>query len=803
MLKNYLKITLRNIIRYKSHTFINVGGLTLGVVCAVAIFLVIRYEFSYDTHHSNFEQIYRVVRAFDTDKGIARDAATPKPLPVALRNDFSFLLETLTVIDQNYSTPVLAVELPNGQVSRFKEENTAFTEPDYFRIFDYQWIAGNAQTALERPNTAVVSRSLAQKLFGSTNPVGQTITLQTSNKYDLEITGVVENPPPTTDLPFVLLASYSSIDRSGEGRYSENWGSTSTSVQTYLKLAENTKAAELEGQLEDFIVRHLGEETAQTMDLKLQPLSNLHFNTEYTTYSDRTVSRTSLIALGLIGLFLLIAACINFINLNTATAVRRSKEVGVRKALGGTRQQLLWHFLGETSLVTLFSLLLAFSLVELLLPFLEPVLGYHLSLGLISGTEWLFFAGGLWLVVSLAAGTYPALYLSGFNPIEAIRNRVTVRYGEGLLLRRSLVVVQFTIAQVLIICTIVIGSQMRYLQSVDMGFEKEAIVEVPIPVREEVKLERFRNELDVHSAINEFAYSSTGTASNNLWTGTYRFETEEEIKENATEVKMADAGFISTYGLDLLVGENLESSNTVRQYLVNETFAKEVGFANRYNELIGQPISVWGHTAPIAGVVRDFNTRSLHNEITPVLITNRPLYYVAGIKISPQQTQQALGIIQNAFMEFFPDYVFEYSFLDESIARFYEQERRTSTLINLFTFVAILIGCLGLFGMISFMAATRTKEIGVRKVLGATVMQIIGFLSKEFMLLTGISFIIAVPAALYFMQCWLSDFTYRIDIGPGLFVTAFLATLLITVLTIGYKGIRTAAINPVESLRSE
>lgn len=803
MLKNYFKIALRNIIRNKSHTFINVGGLTLGVVCAVAIFLVIRYEFSYDTHHTDADQIYRVVRAFETDDGIARDPATPKPLPVALRNDFAPSLEALTVIDQNYSTPVLAVEKNDGQISRFKEENTAFTEPDYFQIFDYQWLLGNPQTALKRPNTAVISRSLAQKLFEDTNPVGQTVTLQTSNKYDLEITGVVEDPPPTTDLPFVLLASYSSIDRSGEDRHSENWGSTSTSVQTYLKLAEGVEAVGLQDQLEDFIVRHMGEETAQTMDLNLQSLNNLHFNTEYNTYSDRTVSRTSLIALGLIGLFLLIAACINFINLNTATAVRRSKEVGVRKVLGGTRQQLLWHFLGETSLITLLSLLLAFAITELILPFLEPVLGYQLTMSIVSGSEWLVFAGGLWLALSLASGVYPALYLSGFSPIEAIRNRINIRYGEGLLLRRSLVVVQFAIAQVLIICTIVIGTQMRYLQSADMGFEKEAIVEVPIPVQEELKLERFRNELDALSAINDFAYSSTGTASDNLWTGTYRFETEEEIKENPAEVKMADEGYLSTYGLELLAGSNLLPSDTVRQYLVNETFAREVGFADRYNELIGRPVSIWNNTAPIAGVVRDFNTSSLHHDINPLLITTRPLYFVAGIKIDPRLTQQALGTIENAFTDAFPDYVFEYSFLDESIARFYEQERRTSTLLNLFTFVAILIGCLGLFGMISFMAATRTKEIGVRKVLGATVTQIIGLLSKEFLLLTGLSFFIAAPAAWYFMQRWLSDFTYRIDVGPGLFVLAFVATLFITILTIGYKGIRTAAMNPVESLRSE
>lgn len=803
MLKNYLKIAIRKLIKNKSHTLINVGGLTIGVMCTVIIFLIIRYEFSFDNHHEDSDQIYRIVRQISSEDGISCDPATPKPLPVALRNDFPSYFEALTVVDQNYATPVLAAEQPDGVVNRFKEENTAFVEPGYFKLFNYQWLAGNPATALDRPNTAVISRALARKLFGDVNPVGRVVTLQTSNRYDLEITGMVQDPPPTTDIPFVLMASYTSVDRSGETRHNDNWGSVSTSVQTYFKLAEGVDATGLQQQLNAFLSRHINEETARVMDLNLQPLGELHFDTRYTTYTNRTVSKTSLMSLGLIGLFLLLAACINFINLNTAIAVRRSKEVGVRKVLGGTRLQLLWHFLGETALITFLSLATALGLTELLLPYFESVLGFSLDLNILNGTEWVLFAGSIWIIVSLAAGIYPALYLSGFSPIDAIRNRITARYGEGLLLRRSLVIVQFAIAQALVVCTIVIGSQMNYLQSASMGFEKEAIVEVPIPVREEIRLERFRSALTGHTAINSFGYSNTGTASNNLWAGTYRFETESEVKEDLAEVKMVDTGFMQAYGLELLAGEELMPSDTVRQYLVNEAFAKEVGYAGRYHELIGQPVEIWNRTAPVSGVVRDFNTRSLHDEINPVLISTRAQYYVAGIKIERQQTQQALNQIEQAFNDAFPDYVFEYEFLDESIARFYEQERQAARLMNLFTFVAILIGCLGLFGMVSYMAATRTKEIGVRKVLGATMVQIIGLLSKEFVLLVGISFLIAGPAAWYFMQRWLSGFAYRIEVGPGLFVIAFIGTLLITVLTIGYKSLRAAAINPSEILKSE
>ncbi|MDX1618860.1 MAG: ABC transporter permease, partial [Balneolaceae bacterium] len=482
MFRNYFKIAFRNLLKHKSRTLINMGGLSIGVVCAVLIFLVIQFEYSFDRYHADADRIYRLVLK-DTQFGeISFNTGVQYPLPDAMRNDFP-QIEALTIVDANYAGEAVLSSSPDELAARrIREEYLAFVQPDYFELFTYEWLSGDRRSALARPNTVVISRSIARKLFGNINPMGRTVTVQTGSKYDLEVTGVVEDPPPNTDMPFTVLASYGSVSRSGDPRGTDSWGSTASSVQCYIKLPVGMEPSSIDARMDAFIENYRDEERTRWIDYFLQPLSEIHFDTRFSNFRGRVVPLEMLVALALIGLFLLVAACINFVNLNTAVAVTRSKEVGVRKAMGGTRRQLAVHFLGETALVTLLTFVVALGAAEVAVQYLRPLLGYNLELNLYSNGLLALVLAALFIATTLAAGLYPALYLSGFNPIEAIRNKIGTSYGEGLTLRRTLVVLQFAIAQLLIISTILIRSNMEYFRTADIVFDKEAVVDVDLPV---------------------------------------------------------------------------------------------------------------------------------------------------------------------------------------------------------------------------------------------------------------------------------------------------------------------------------
>ena len=804
MLKNYFKIALRNLIKNKSNTFINVGGLTLGVVCALVIFLVIQFDLSFDTWHKDGDRVYRVVKSDSQYGDISYDRGGQYPLAKAVKQDISGV-EYVSIADNNYANDPVISYIEDGQVqNKLKESNLVFVQQEFFNILTYQWLAGDPESALIRPNTAVVTRGFAEKMFGHTDIIGKNLVLSVSGSYtDLEITGLVNDQPENSDFPFTILTSSHTKNREGQSNENDSWSSSASSIQTYVKLEEGVTAEYVNAQFEDLIIKYKGEEDAKHLEYFLQPLSEIHFDSRFGNYNGRTVEIRILFALGIIGLFLLITACINFINLNTAIAVSRSKEVGLRKTLGGTKSQLTLHFLGETAFITLLSIILGIGLTEIVLLNIEPLLGFTPQLNLISNTEALAFLGILFLVITFAAGWYPAQHLSSFNPIEAIRNKITASYGKGITLRRSLIVVQFTITQILVIGTIVIATQINYFQKKDLGYQRDAIIEVPLPTRDKQTLETFKNQLLAESTINNVTYSNTGTTSSNTWGGNYILTFDTSRFENHAQVKFVDEDFVDTYGLTLLAGKNLTPSDTVYQYLVNEAFAKQVGFGNDYAGIIGKSNLFWGDEAPIVGVVKDFNTQSLHEGLTPVVLTTRRSYFVGGININTARTSDAIAAIEGAYNNAFPDFIFEYSFLDDTIAEMYDDEQRTAKIMNAFTLIAILIGSLGLFGLVSYMATTRTKEIGVRKVLGASIFNILSIFGKELFILTGISFVIAAPVSYFLMQKWLADFAYKIELGVGIFFLSLAGTILIAALTVGFKSISAALANPVNSLKSE
>jgi len=465
MFKNFFKLSLRSLARNKVHALINVAGLSLGLVGALVIFSIIRFELSFDAHHQDANRIYRLVRTINEFGKTNPTPGVPYPLPQALRNDFPEI-EYVAIGDANFTPSVFAATRDDGTIAKFKEEKgVAFIDPAYFKIFSYQWLAGDPERALSAPHSMVISQGIAKKFFGQEDPIGKRVTYDKS--YEVQVTGVVADVPANSDLPLILLIAYDHKERGND-----NWGSVSSATQCYLKLPANLDSKQIENRLVAFLAKYQKPDEAKKVTSNLQPLAELHFDTRFDTFGGRTIAKATLLALGLIGVLLLITACINFVNLNTALAVKRSKEVGVRKVLGSTRPQLVLHFLAETAAIMLLAIVASLALAEIVAGQLQSLLGYHLEFRLFGDAVTPIFLLALFIVVTVSAGFYPALYLSRFNASAALRHKLSVGYGQGFPLRKGLVLAQFAISQALIICTIVIGSQMAYFQKAEQ--EKRA-----------------------------------------------------------------------------------------------------------------------------------------------------------------------------------------------------------------------------------------------------------------------------------------------------------------------------------------
>ncbi|MCI0695023.1 ABC transporter permease [candidate division KSB1 bacterium] len=798
MLKNYLITTLRKLGRQKNYTAINVLGLALGMACCLFIFLIVQYELRFDRFHQKVDRIYRIVTDEKINDVISETMGSPIPMAAALRQDFPNL-EKVTVASGNYGG-LFAITQDDGMVQRFQEnERVAFVEPEFFEIFDFPWIAGDPKSLAE-PNGVALTEEFAEKIFGSADPLGRTIRMD--NQIDLKVTGVVKNFPIHTDFPFSVLISWKTLPQTGTDV--ESWGNLSSNVNTYVVLPPNYTAQELESRLVDFKEKyHPHAKDANKRVHKVQPLSEVHYDGRYGNYGDRATSRATLWALGLIGVFLLITACINFVNMATALAINRAKEVGVRKVLGAFRSQLITQYLGETFVITLLGAALAVVLAELLLPALNNMLRLQISFNLFTDISVFSFLAALVAAVSLLAGLYPAFVLSHFMPAQALKSKVSTSAGGGLFLRRGLVVFQFIISQMLIIGTLIVTTQMDYFRNKEMGFDKDAIVTVPLPENDAAKLQTLRAQLLQNSHIRNATFGYSSAASGNTWDTNLRHTLNGPEETFASDLKFADVNYIPTYGLKLVAGRGYVESDTISELVVNETFARKLGYAP--HDLIGKMFKLGRRVyMPIVGVVQDFHTRPLQEEIRPCLLAaHRRAYQEASIKIEAQSMQEALGHIEKLWSATFPEFVYSFEFLDQRLADFYQEEQKMSQLFRAFAGIAIFIGCIGLLGLIAFVAAQRTKEIGVRKVLGATVVDILGLISKEFAMLIAVAFIVAAPVAYFAMNNWLENFAYRIDVGLGVFAATIAVTLIIAGVTIGYRAIKAALANPVDALRYE
>jgi len=800
MLKNYFKTAFRNVLKHKGSSIINVVGLMIGFSAFLLIFLVIEYQQSFDDFHYNKNKIYRVVRIGKNPENREYRAGVPFPVTLGLRTDFPQLSNAAAIYgDHNMQVTVTA---PDGSVlKKFKEENGVFiAEPQFFKMFDFILAEGNIENALNAPNKVLVTKDIAAKYFGNwKNAMGKTLKLY---GQIMTLTGVLNNPPANTDFPLKVVVSYASLMKNID---MNDWGSISDDNYCFVQLNNNAGKNSFAKLLTSFTNKHI-KPVNPGYDLSLQPLKEIHYDDRYGNFNGRTFSKDLIFALSLIGLFLIIIACVNFINLTTAQAANRAREVGVRKVLGGGRAQLILQFLGETGITTLLALTGSLLIVFLSIPSVNNLLEIHLSATALYSSKLLLFMFGALLIVTFLSGFYPALVLSGFKPATVLKTAVSTDTSKGIFFRRSLVVFQFVIAQVLILGTLIVASQMDYFRKTDMGFNKQAVINAAFPgdSLSRTKVDLLREELAKLSGISNVSLSTFAPSANGGWyTDLRAANNHSQNSDMVVCLKPADTAFFSLYNLPLVAGRIYFPSDTTREFMVNETVVKNLGIKNSA-EAIGKMVQVNGKTCPIVGVVKDFHVNSLRDPIIPVVFTtNKDAYSLANIKINLSKAPEIITSLGNIWSKNFPDYVFEYSFLDQSIADYYKQENQLSQLYKIFSGIAIFISCLGLYGLISFMAVRRKKEISIRKVLGAPVRDIVIMLSKELTLLITIAFLIASPIALYFMNQWLQQYTFRIPISAWYFTATIACSLCIAWLSVGYTAIKAALANPVKSLRRE
>lgn len=802
MFKNYFKTALRNLKRNKTYAAINIFGLAIGIAASLLIFLVIQFETSFDNFHKKKDRIYRLGTQFHTQDGVSYSAGVCFPAGPALRIDFPQLKTVGSIFKQGGQ---ITIEEGATRQKKLAEDNFYYAEPEFFDLFDFAWVSGNAKTSLTDPTSAVLTQATAEKYFGDwKTALGKTIKYE--NKQVYKITGILKNIPANSDFPLGVVVAYAALENTYVKRNLTDWVSTFGEAYTFVEVPEELSVDKLNQQLKGFATKHKPAEYAGDEPFA-QPLSEIHFDERFGNYRAHTFSHSLVNALMLIGIFLIAIACVNFINLATAQAVNRSKEVGVRKVLGSHRSQLAFQFLSETAIITLVAAFVAVIIAQLVLPFLNRLLEVEMSMNWILNPALVLFLVLVVVLVTVLSGIYPAVILSGFNPVTALKNKFTAKMVGGISLRRALVVLQFSIAQILIIGMLIVVSQMEFFKNASLGFDKASVINVPVPGDSvsHSKIDYLRNQLLGNNGITNTSFSFTSPSSQSNWNSDFRYNHAVKSTNFSANLKWADADYFKTYNLQFVAGRPYHASDTVREFVVNETLLRKLGIGDA-KEALGKELNFWdgGKVGPIVGVIRDFNSYSLREPMAPVVLSTwKDVYQTINIKIKPGAEKSVLPFVEKMWNQSFPDYVYEYKFLDQTIANFYKQENQLSTLYKIFAAIAIFISCLGLYGLVSFMAVQRTKEVGIRKVLGASAQNIVFLLSKEFTLLIIIAFAISAPIAYYIMQKWLQNYTYRIPLGVSMFILAIIGSIVIAWITVGHRAIKAALANPVESLRTE
>jgi putative ABC transport system permease protein len=805
MIRNYLKVAFRNITRHKAFSILNVFGLAVGIASCLLLFLVVKYELGYDKFLPGHESVYQIITKDKVTNGEEYNPGVPFPLYDALKVDMPEVKAGSLYSSFGSQLTVLGSD-PNATAGqKFIEETGVFYgDANFFDVLKFPFVAG-APSVLDEPNMMVLTKKTASKYFGNwQSAVGQYIRVD--NAITAKVAGIMEDVPGNSDFPFTVVTSFVTAKNNTKlTGYESRWGGITSNYQVFIRKPENLSVAQLDNRLEVLSKKYYPENPGKSTRAAIQrSLAQIHFDTRASNFGDHVTSRSTLWTLSLIGILIIAMACINFINLSTAQAINRSKEVGIRKVLGSKRINLFWQMMGETGIIVLIAAVMAFVIALICLPFISHVASIEEKLSVFTPAVLLFVFLTAMLVTFLS-GSYPALILSGFKPMLALKNKITSASVGGISLRRGLVVMQFAISQTLIICTIVAISQMNSVKNADLGFNKDAVLVMKANADSVIfsRQNTFKQELLAMNGVEAVTFSSDVPSSENDWSANFAFDHKDD-EDFDIYMKFADEDFFKTFGLQFIAGSKHSRSDTLKDIVVNETLVTKLGITNPA-DVIGKELRIGRQPwRTVVGVVKDFKTNSLREDTKPLMIAARQPYYgVTSIKLKSSNLAQIRETVQKTWDKYYPQYAYRSYFMDESIEGFYQQENQLSLLYKVFSGIAILISCLGLYGLVSFMAVQRKKEIGVRKVLGASVAHVVYLFSKEFTILILIGFAIAAPLAWYVMNQWLGHFNYRINIGIWIFALAMLVSIVIAWVTVGYKSVRAALVNPVKSLRSE
>lgn len=803
MFKNHMKIAIRNIQRQKLFSFINIFGLAIGIATCMVIFLWVQNEVSYDSFHSNVDRIYRIERELFRDEVFARWPIVSAKYKQALIDDYPEIIDATRVWGREVS-----LKDKKNQVHR---QSLYVTDKSIFKIFDFSLMRGNEATALAEPKSIVLTEDLANKYFGSTDVLGETLSFEWGNEYaDFTVTGILKDVPKNSHLLFDMLLSFSTYNEEDFNSWRSNY------LYTYVLTAEGIAGEELEPKLKTFIEQHLepyygdimiqGVGIHDVLKMHLFPIRDIHLNPSENWELEPGGNITSVYIFFSIGLLILIIAGINFTNLSTARATKRAKEVSLRKTVGAGKRQLKVQFIQESILLSLFASIISIVLLLILIDYYNSVFNESLSI------KSLFEAGNLMMFVIIsiaigfAAGIYPAFYLTSFEPAIVLKGG-QFQPKKKSVFRRNMVVVQFTISIALIVGVSVMYQQMEFLQTKSIGFEKENVVIVPVRGSKVVDgFESFKNELLSSNQVISVAASADIPGDRIFSNGNLHRRGESEMLASC-EFFACDYEFINTYKIPVLTGRNFSkefSTDTSGTLMLNEVGAKRFGYTAE--EAVGKTFYIGQPSTPrkVVGVVKDFNFKTLRREIEPLAIMLHPNYITSiSIRLAPSDILKTINQIKSEWLNAFPGEQFSYSFLDQRIMQLYENDKKTESVLMIFSSLSILIACLGLFGLAAFTAEEKTKEIGIRKSVGASIPNIFFLLSKVFFKWVIVSTAIAWPIAWFLMDGWLQNFAYRIDLGISVFIFSMLVAFLLTLITIAYQTIKAAFINPVDALKCE
>ncbi len=818
MIRNYLKVALRSIFRNKLTAFINIAGLAIAMMCCILIWLFVSDELSYDQYHTKADRTYRVTRNFLNKDGVPNLhlANVAPPIGPLLKNDFGEIEVMARTI--NFGL-VIGLEENGELVKNFTEDYLFVAEPDIFKIFDIDVTAGDKNTALTRPFTIMLSEKSARKFFGNENAIGK--RLRASNQFDLEVTGVFADFPAQSHWHPEYLVSFSTLDNDniyGRQGLETNWGNNA--FGTYLLLQEGANPGKLEFGFPDFLERHFANfaktnwgvapdfVASKTTTLFLQKLTDIHLHSHLDDELEINGNINNVRMMSVIGIFIILIACFNFINLSTARATKRSKEVGLRKVVGAFKSQLISQYLSESVLISFFALVLGVGLTLICVPWLNSFTDKFLTINIFK--SWQLYSGliGFAVIVGIVAGLYPAFILSGYKPALVLKGQQGSATGKGLV-RRILVVTQFSISIVLLIATAITFQQLDYLNTRNLGYDKDQVITLLYYEEVNDSYEAFYNELTKSAAVENVSRSSRIPTGRLLDSSGPPLITKGDSLINSsvtTKYVAVDEEFFRTYGIEIQAGRDLSKfipTDDSLAFIINEKAAMAYGW-NKIDEGINKDFSYANIKGKLVGIVKDFHFESLHQPIIPIVFFARPgIYSDLSIKISGNQVTQGLAHIEKVWQEFLPKRPFSYKFLSENYQRLYEEDQKQSQLFIIFSGLAIFIACLGLFGLATFNTMQRVKEIGIRKVMGASVASILTLLSKEIVILILVANLIAWPLAWYFMNQWLNTFAYHIDMNIVIYLLAAIAAIALALITVSTQTVKAAMTNPGNTLRNE